>query len=402
MRIKRASVAVAITAIGGLLAAACGGSSSGGSTSSGDTYKLGVLIDQTGTQAALASGTKGVDAYIKYVNDNPSKFNNVKLSSVVVDDGSTAQGALTGAQKLVEQDHVFAIISVSSFLFAAQPYLLKAGVPVFGSGFDGPEWNDPTNTNMFTTAPADYTKIYATNGTFMKSQGVTKCAAVGDSDSPSSSKSAHNINASCEHAGLPDPYTELIKFADTDYGPIALAIKKSGADGVSFQTAPQQGFGIAGTLQALGAKMKVILFADGYGGDLLASSAAVKAAQGYDFQTQVAPIELNTPATKLMASNLAAVGVNTDPTFGEQSAYTAVAAFAAGATKTGAGVSQSDFTKTMRAVTGFTSDGLFAAPIDFASYSPTTQCVYIVKLTGNKFVPLQQNAFCGGVVGTVS
>lgn len=402
MRIKRASTAVALTAVGAMLAAACGGGSSGGSSSSGGTYKLGVLVDQTGTQAALASGTQGVDAYVKYVNDNPSKFNNIKLTTVNVDDASTPQGALTGAQKLVEQDHVFAIVSLSSLLFAAQPYLLKAGVPVIGSGFDGPEWNDPANTNMFTTAPADYTKIYATNGTFMKSQGVTKCAAVGDSDSPSSSKSAQNINASCVHAGLPDPFTSLIKFADTDYGPIALDIKNSGADGVAFETAPQQAFGIAGTLEALGKKMKVILLADGYGGDTLASSAAVKAGQGFDFLTQLAPLELNTTATQLMKANLAAVGVNADPTFGQQVGYTSVAAFMAGATKSGSGASQADFTKSLRAVTSFTSDDLLAAPVDFSTYSPTTQCYYVVKLTGNKFVPLQQKPFCGGVVGTVS
>jgi branched-chain amino acid transport system substrate-binding protein len=403
VRKRRVSAALAATAAGAVLLAACGGGSSGGgSSASGSTYKLGVLIDETGAGADLASGTKGVEAYVNYVNANPSKFNNAKLSMVTADDGTTPAGALSGAQKLVEQDHVFAIISVSSVLYAAEPYLLHAGVPVFGSGFDGQEWNEPTNTNMFTTALQDYTKVYAVNGTFMKSQGVTKCSAIGFSDSPSSAKAAANSNTSCEKAGIPVPYLSLVKFSDTDVGPIALNIQKSGADGLSLLISPTTGFGIAGVLGSLGVKMKALLFADGYGGDLLSNPAGVKAAQGYDFESQLAPLELNTPATQLMAANLASAGVHTDPTFGEQSSYAATAAMAAGAKSAGPGASQADFIKAMRAVTDFTIDGLVAAPIAFADYSPSTSCTYVVKLEGSKFVPLSKNAYCGGVVATNS
>jgi branched-chain amino acid transport system substrate-binding protein len=406
MQTRRVSAAVAVGAVGALLLAACGGGSSGGSggssTGASAPYKIGVLIDATGPGADLVSGTKGVQAYVNYVNGNPSKFNNVKLTTVVADDGTTAAGALSGAQKLVQQDHVSAIVSVSSVLYAAEPYLLHAGIPVFGSGFDGPEWNDQANTNMFTTAPMDYTKIYSTGGTFMKSQGVTKCATVGFSDSPSSSKAAQNQNTSCEKAGIPDPYIDLVKFADTDVGPIALNIQKSGADGLALEISPTTGFGIASVLGSLGAKMKAILFADGYGGDLLSNPAGVKAAQGYDFLTQIAPIELNNTATQLMSANLASAGVHEDPTFGEQSGYGATAAMAAGAKAAGPGASPATLITKSRQVTGFTMDGLLGTPLDFASYSPTTSCFYVVKLTKNKFVPLSQNAFCGGVVGTVS
>jgi hypothetical protein len=166
------------------------------------------------------------------------------------------------------------------------------------------------------------------------------------------------------------------------------------------EISPTTGFGIASVLGSLGVKMKSILFADGYGGDLLSNPAGVKAAQGYDFESQIAPIELDTTATKLMAANLATAGVHTDPTFGEQSAYAATAAMAAGAAKTGPGVSQADFIPAMRAVTDFTIDGLVAAPIAFADYSPSSSCFYVVRLTGNQFVPLSKKAYCGGVVAS--
>jgi branched-chain amino acid transport system substrate-binding protein len=402
MQTRRVSAAVAVGAVGALLLAACGGGSSGGSggssTGASAPYKIGVLIDATGPGADLVSGTKGVQAYVAYVNGNPSKFNNVRLTTVVADDGTTAAGALSGAQKLVQQDHVSAIVSVSSVLYAAEPYLLHAGIPVFGSGFDGPEWNDQANTNMFTVAPNDYTKVYGVPGTFFKSIGVTKCAAVGFSDSPSSSKAAAISNQSCEVAGIPNPYIDLVKFADTDVGPIALNIQKSGADALNLLISPTTGFGIASVLGSLGAKMKSILFADGYGGDLLSSPAGVKAAQGYDFESQIAPLELNTPATQLMTANLALAGVHTDPTFGESSAYGATAALAAGAKAAGPGASPATLITKSRQVTGFTMDGLLGTPLDFASYSPTRECTYIVKLEGNKFVPLSKTAYCGDVV----
>jgi hypothetical protein len=45
------------------------------------------------------------------------------IKYVIGDTTSTPGGALTAAQKLVEQDHVFAVIAVSSLTFAAANYL---------------------------------------------------------------------------------------------------------------------------------------------------------------------------------------------------------------------------------------------------------------------------------------
>jgi branched-chain amino acid transport system substrate-binding protein len=404
MRSRTIMSAVAVTAAATLLLAACGGSSSGGNTGTTGsaktgTYKLGVLVDETGPGSNLGGGVDAVKAYVNYVN-NMGGINGAKLSYVVADSMTTPAGALAGAEKLVEQDHVFAIVSVALMTFAAEPYLLKHGVPVVGTGQDGPEWNDPTNTNMFTTAPADYTKIYSTAGQFFKSVGGTSCATISYSDSPSASAAARNASASCLKAGLKSPSLQLFKYATTDVGPIALSIKNSGADTLYALTSPTIGFGVAAVLQELGVKFKSILFATGYGGDLLASPAGVKAAQGYDFQSSIAPIEINNAATQLMAKNLAAVGINADPTYGQQVAYQGMTAFAAGMKAVGANASQADFIKGLRAVKGFTADGLLAAPIDFDNYSPATQCFYVVKLSGKVFTPLQTKPYCGGVVGT--
>jgi branched-chain amino acid transport system substrate-binding protein len=405
MRARRVTAALAMTAAAALTLAACGGGSSGGGGTTGasggtGTYKLGVLYDATGP-AAQPDAPKGVQAYVNYVNGTGG-VNGAKLSMVSVDTGSSPAGALAAAQKLVQQDHVYAMVALSSFFYGAQPFLLQNHIPVVGLGFDGPEWNDPKQTNMFSYEVLDYNNVFSTIGEFFKSQGVTGCATIGYSDSPSATASAKGLGISCEKAGLKNSSIQLVKFNTTDVGPLALAIQKSGADGLYLPVEPSTGFAVASVLQQLGAHMKSIVFPIGYGGDLLSSPAGVKAAQGYTFFSAGAPTELNTPATQLQEKWLNTAGVQGDPTFGEQIGWLSSAIFAAGMKAVGANASQTDFIKGLRAVKGFTAGGLLAPPTDFSVYSPTQQCSYAVKLTGKKFVPLSDKPFCGTIVGTIS
>jgi branched-chain amino acid transport system substrate-binding protein len=406
MRAKRMATFLAIAAATSLLVAACGGGSSGGGGTTGatgatgsTTIKLGLLADLTGPSAPVGTGVAGVKAYVNYINAKGG-IKGQKLAYVTADAQSTPGGALAGAQKLVQQDKVFAVLNLTSDMYAAEPFLLQSKVPVVGFGFDGPEWNDQKNTNMFDYALQDFSKVYSVWGQFFKSQGGTACASLGYSDSPSSSASAANTNKSCVAAGLTAPYLADVKFDTTDVGPIALAIQKSGADSVYLPIEPQTGFGIAAVLQELGVHMKSILFADGYGGDLLSSPAGVKAAQGYSFVTGQTPVELNTPATQLEVKNLAAAGVNEVPTFGQTVGYLSAATFAAGLNAAPANATPATFMTAMRGVTGFTGEGLLPGPVNFADYSPATDCFYGVKLEGKKFIPLQTKPFCGGVVGS--
>jgi branched-chain amino acid transport system substrate-binding protein len=402
MRARRIPVALALTAATALTLAACGGGSSGGggSNSATGTYTLGVMFDATGP-AAQPAAPKGVQAYANYIN-SLGGIHGAKLKVVSVDTGSSPAGALVAAQKLVQQDHAYAIVALSSFFYGAQPYLLQHGIPVTGLGFDGPEWNDPKQTNLFSWSVINYNDVFSTLGTFFKSQGVTSCATLGYSDSPSATASAKGSQISCTKAGLKAGSLQLVKFDTTDVGPIALNIQKSGADGLYLPVEPSTGFGVAGVLQQLGVHMKSIVFPIGYGGDLLESPAGTKAAQGYTFFSEGTPQELNTPATQLQAKWMATAGIQGDPTFGEQLGWLSGSVFGAGVQVVGANASQADFIKALRAVTGFTAGGLLTPAVAFAEYSPAQQCEYALKLTGSKFVPLSDKPFCGTVVGTIS
>jgi hypothetical protein len=80
---------------------------------------------------------------------------------VVADTETSPGGALTAAKKLVQEDHMFAVVANSVLTFAAANFLTSQGIPVLGSAQDGPEW--VTSRNMFSVfGRADTTKVATT------------------------------------------------------------------------------------------------------------------------------------------------------------------------------------------------------------------------------------------------
>jgi branched-chain amino acid transport system substrate-binding protein len=383
-------------------AASTSSSSSSSTTDTGKTIKLGVITDSTGVAASGYTTTEtGIKAYVNYINDNGG-INGSKVSYVMGDSTSTPAGALSAAQKLVQTNKVFAILSVTSDLFGAEPYLLKAGIPVIGTGFDGPEWEVQSNTNMFDAeGPSDPATVYTTNAMVMKSLGATTCGAVGYVESPSSAKSATASIKSCTSQGLKGADANDVSFGSTDMAPVALSMKAKGVDGIFMGVVPNTGFALAAALRQANVTPKAFLLATGYGGDLLSSAAAVTAAQGFQFSSTGQPVESNTPATQLEVKNLAAVGESRTPTFAEQTSYIIMSAVAAGLKAAGTNPTQASFMTAMRGVKGFNADGLLSPEsLDFSSYTPAMSCEWVVTLTGKKFVPLPQSPFCGHKVAS--
>jgi branched-chain amino acid transport system substrate-binding protein len=394
-----AAAVVSLAACSSSSSSSSGGASvSKGQSVSGGTIKIGLMTDLTGVSASGFTTTKqGVNAYIDYINGQGG-VNGKKISIVLGDTTSSPTGALTAAQKLVQNDKVFAIIENSSVFYGAERYLLKAGIPVVGSAIDGPIWNDPKNTNLFAaTGVGNPNYMGLAQGQYVKTRGVTSCAALGYSDSESAQKSATAFTKSCEAAGLKTGYLNTqVPSGTTDVGAIALAIKKSGANGLTMSLRPNTAFAVVGALKQLGVPMKSILLPAGYGSDLIASAAAVQAAQGVDFETLGYPAETHNAATDLRRANLTKVGATSPPTFGEQYGYLPAVGMVTGLKAAGSDLTQGNFTTKLRAVTDFTGDGLLPYKVNFSDYTPGTQCIAVAKLTGNVFVPVPGSPLCAG------
>ena len=145
------------------------------------TIKIGYITSQTGVAASsFKGGDQGALARIKLQNAQGG-IDGRKIELVARDDG--AGNTKTQAQDLVENEKVFAVIPFTAFLAGdAATYLNQQGVPVFGDGFDGPEWGQQPNTNMFTFGPPSFTPFDGTYYTYdgeakyMKSLGIKKLA----------------------------------------------------------------------------------------------------------------------------------------------------------------------------------------------------------------------------------
>jgi ABC-type branched-subunit amino acid transport system substrate-binding protein len=318
-----------------------------------------------------------------------AKRDGYDLKYVVGDTTTSVTGGLSAGQSLVEQHHVFAVIAVSSLTFAAAPFFKAQGTPVIGVAEDATEWI--TDTNMFSVYGIPKTTLVNTDsGLYLKSQGVTNLASIGYSISPSSAEAAEGTAASAKAAGIKVGYVNAaFPFGSTNVAPIALAMKSAGINGLSMSTDPNTAYALIDQLKIDGVKLKAVLLATGYGGDVTyqASPAEAQAAQGVSFELPFEVQELNTPATKQFAADLKAAGIKGLPTESEYNAYVSVGLLLQGLKAAGKNPTQASLIAALNKVTTFDALGLFGKyPVDLAQRNNFSgHCFWVGKLEGKAF-----------------
>lgn len=386
---KKMLVIAALAAV--VVAGGLAGSSApkAGASGSEPTYTLGVITDLTGlASSAELSTPNGVKAGVGYEDAH-----GYKIKYDVVDAGSSPAGALAAAQKLVEQDHVFAVIAVSGVTFAAAPFLLANGIPVFGSASDASEWT--TDKNMFSVfGTANYTKVETTDGLVFKLLGAKDIGSIGYSISPSSSETAEAAAVSAEAAGLKAGYLDAaFPFGGTNVGPVALAMKNAGVDGVTAAVEENTGFALITALRQDGVTLKAPLLAVGYGGDLYSGGvSAEQQAQGDYFTLSYEPIEMHTAATESFSDAMKTyAGVKQDPTLNEYIGFLSVVAFVDGLKAAGAHPTQAQLIDAMLKIRDWNAAGLFGShSIGFAMDqrglgSGADNCLWLTRYSGTTF-----------------
>ena len=112
-----------------------------------DSVKLGFIWSGTGAAAPnFEDSDKACKARIDAQNAQGG-VNGRKIQLETVDDMSSGAN-LTGAQDLVQNRKVFAVVNNSSFAFLAYRYLKGAGIPMIGGGFDGTYYSQKGNENI--------------------------------------------------------------------------------------------------------------------------------------------------------------------------------------------------------------------------------------------------------------
>jgi ABC-type branched-subunit amino acid transport system substrate-binding protein len=380
-----------------------GGTTAGSSSGSGKTITVGVLTDLTGAGANISSTfPQGVKAGIGLAAKD-----GYNIKYVTADSGTSPAGELAGAQKLVLENHVYAVIASSVLLFSAAKFLADHGIPVFGPGADGDEWIT-TPSMLSILGYQDYTKVYTMFGDFFKSRGVTNLASVGYSIEPSSKENAEENAASAQHAGIKVGYLNTsFPLGSTNVGPLVLAMKAAGIDGLTTSIVTNSSFAIVNGLKQQGVNLKVNMLPTGYGGDLIQGGAgAERSAQGSYFLTGAEPVELHTAATEQFQNALKTyAGVTGDPTFSEYNGYLAMAALEAGLKAGGTNQSQAQLINTMLNLKGFDGRGLWGghklsfAMADRGTISSIDNCIWFEQYVGSAFIPIKGfSPLCGSVI----
>ncbi|MEU4245330.1 ABC transporter substrate-binding protein [Actinoplanes sp. NPDC026619] len=403
----RRTAAIAALVATALITTACSSPDETTGSTTADTIKVGMVTSLTGDSSAdFAASAAGAQARIDLQNEQGG-VNGRKLELVTADDQSTANGVVTAVNQLVQRDKVLGVISMSTLLFSAAPALQKAGVPVTGAGFDGPEWGQKPNTNMFSLDPIDPdyppTTIWAE---FFKSIGATRIAGIGFADIPSSSGSINQIQKGVKAAGLTAAYTNVsIPYGTTDFTATVLQMKEAKVDGYVCSCDTKTELALATAVKQAGLSAKGIL-SSGYAQATLDDAASKATADGMYAYSYYVPYELKTAGTEAMLAALAKSDkdfkAGTIPSYGLSSGYLAADLMIAGLEKAGTDPTGESLISGLRTVTSYDADGVLPAPISFAAdqfgKSLSAPCNYFVQLKGDAFVA--QPKICGTLVGS--
>lgn len=382
-------------------AAACSGDS-GGSGDSGPV-KVGLLTSLSGpASAAFAGSESGLDARLEAYKAAGGKCSDLQFDVVTADDQSSPQGALAASQKLIQQDQVDVLTEVSAYFFGAAQYVTTGAkdTPTMGAAIDSsPQWLEGNN-NLFAAAAKvpDFAKTYAAQGEYWKKLGVTKVAAVAYDNKASQSGMEARLR-SADAAGIERAYVnDTLPLGSTDVGPIVLGIKNSGADALFLPINPDTAIAIVTGLRQAGVELKSVVASTGYGAELLESKPAVQAAQGMTFTTQTAPVEMATPATTAMSDAFKKYADNPSgiPSYSQSMGWLSGDLLIHALELVDCNVSSADFQSTLRNNTTWNGGGLLPYEVSFTDPAQTEECMYMVDLKGDAFVPQPDNSpICG-------
>lgn len=386
--------AIAAAVLAGLTSTAVVSASASASTPgvNSKTITLGLITSLTGPAASgYSEVVPSAEARIDQQNAEGG-VDGRKIKLIVEDDATNPSNNQTAASALLSKG-VFGVMEDSAVAFGGYKVLQQAGVPVTGSGVDGPEWFEQPNTNMFSiSGPMDpkdpQTDAYAL---FAKARGGTVCGSVGYSVSPSSAAAASGFEFACQAAGLKNGFLDnSLAFGSVNVTTLVLQLKAAGVNTLYLPLDENTNFAILTAAKQAGLDLKVVIAATGYGQSLLKDRSALPDAQGVWFGAQGAPLELDTAATKAFHAALVKYAHwSGDPDGDLYGGWGGADLMIEGLKLAGKDPTRAGFIKALQKVTNYTTGGL-EPPVNFTlshfGKAPSRVCSYLAQLKGSAFV----------------
>jgi ABC-type branched-subunit amino acid transport system substrate-binding protein len=237
--------------------------------------KVGAIVSESGPLAAdFAPYLDGVRAYFDYVNHTGKVFGRSLDLAYPLDDASNPNTNVSDAQTLVNTDHAFAIVGVSTPFFSAASYLGKKTItPTFGYSTAN-VWAGPKN--LF----ADYGSVlnYSSSIPFFaytaKQTKSTKVAVIALSY-PSSKLECQGAVAGLKKYKFTVSYSNINEAINANWQIEAQKIYSSHANMIVNCMDDNSDVALSKYLQGYYTKPPVQLWLDGYDRSLLKSNSAV-------------------------------------------------------------------------------------------------------------------------------
>jgi branched-chain amino acid transport system substrate-binding protein len=365
------------------------------------TVTVGLITSLTGF---AASNFKDMPAGFKAKIDAQNAAGGVngrKIKVVVKDDQSGIGTNLTASQDLIQNENAFTVVNESPFAFGGYRYFVDNNIPMIGGGFDGPEYSQPGNEDIVSVTGNQgpvFGAVYTSTAEPYKKLGATKLGALGYGVSPSSSAAATNfVKYAAPAAGLKGVYTNnTLPFGSVDVGPLVLAMKNAGVDGVYLPLDQNTNFAVLAAAQQQGMKIKAAVLATGYGQNLLDQPVSKTIGPEVLLPPPGVPVELKTPATKKFQADLKKYQhVTGVPEFGHYEGYMAADLVIKGLQAAGKDPTRKAFLDGIHNLGTYDGAGLACQPIDVSltnyGKTPPTICGWTMQVKNGKFVPFPAN-----------
>ncbi len=388
-------------AVVSLIASACGNVSTTVSTSGDrngvfpDRIVVGGLASQTGPlPAGFAPVLTGAQVYIDMVNDQGGVFGRRIDFAYKADDQSSPSVDASQARKLVDQDHVFAVVAVATPSFSGATYLASHNVPTFGLNVN-PNSQWLAGPSMFGNT-GSYTDFAGPQlqAAYLAEQHHVRAAAVLSYNVAQSQQGCQSVINSLKQYDVPLVFEDTsIPAPATDLHADVNRMKSKGVDMVASCMDLGGNLLLSNTMQQSGVRGVTQYWFDGY--DQAAVKQNAVTMQGVYFLLQHVPFEVSQlypgvyPGMDQFQAMLKRYAPGTPPSEAALAGWTSADLFVTGLRAVGRDVTRTRVVGAINKLSHYTANQILA-PIDWrtghqVSHGPTV-CSAFVQVQGGKFV----------------
>jgi hypothetical protein len=290
-------------------------------------------------------------------------------------------------------------------MFLAAKYPEQAGLPVTGSYDDGPEWGEQPYTNMFASDEGSVDPKYPVNtiiANILKSHGGTVLGAYGYTISPSSSRAAISAADAWKHLGEKvGVLNTTVPFGGVDFTSDALVAKQDGVNALTPAMDGDSNYALAEALKQAGVNLKAVVFAAGYG-DQVVHSPAWSQLQGDLFLDPFRPWSLPNAGTEQMQAAMEKYEHFTKSDFadfGQEEAWAGADLMIKGLQLAGKNPTSAAVIKDLRAKeTAYNDNGMLPESINYSTifgHDLAKDCAWVMKAGPTGFTPISSSPSCG-------